>query len=425
MLGDKKVTRRDFVKGVAVGGSILVGSSLLGCAEKKPEPTPTPKPAETPKPTPTPPKEPIKIGVLGPLSGPFTPWGDPHLKGAQMAVEEINANGGVLGRPIELVVRDTKNNPSESTTSFEELVYQEKVVAVIGPVSSDVGMATSRKADELKVPLFLHMAGSEKILTKDSRYTFRTALSPAPVLMQALAEYIKTKGYTRIGAVVADYGWGHAVKRGIEKYIATLPDVNVQIEVAPVKEADFTPYLRKMSDLDPELIIATSHPPGTAKIAKQGLELGLKANYIGPNFPKKIWESALGDKVTQGMLDFSAVDYESQEFIKLAEKYYEKYGEELDFAGTTGYVNIYHLAWAMEQAGSANPQDIANKIRNGTYKTPLFAYPLSYVEWGDLKEAREVIVTFKPGPPPYNPKAISHFEVEYITPPLTPPEPES
>ena len=414
MLRDGKITRRELVRRVAVGGSILAGLSILGCAEKKPSPTPTETPAG-----------PIKIGVLGPLSGPFTPWGGPHLNGAKMAIEEINANGGVMGRQLELVVRDTKNNPSESATAFEELVYQENVVAVIGPVSSDVAMATSRKAEELKVPLLLHMAGSDKILTKESRHTFRTALSPAPVLMQALAEYIKAKGFTRIGAIVADYAWGHSIKGGIEKYITTLPNVEVQIEVAPVKESDFTSYLRKMSALNPELVIATGHPPGTAKIAKQGLEIGLNAKYIGPNLPKKIWESALGDKVTQGMLDFSPVDYGSDAFVKLAEKYSQKYGEELDFAGVTGYVNIYHLAWAIEQAGSTDPHEIANAIRGGKFETPLFAYPLSYREWGDLKEAREVIVTFKPGAPPYYPDAISHMEVEYITPPLTPIEPEA
>lgn len=406
--------RREFIGTAAmIGGSVLLGSSIFGCTTQQPaQKTPTPKP-----------EKPIKIGFLGPLSGPFTPWGDGHLKGAKMAVEEINASGGVDGRKLELVVRDTKNNASEAATVFEELVFQEGVVAVIGPVSSDIGLATSRKAEELNVPLLLHMAGSDKILTKSSRYTFRTALVAGPLLMQALAEYIKDKGFTRIGAIIADYAWGHSIEGGIKKYIETLPGVEVRMEVAPVKESDFTPYLRKMQDLNPELVIATGHPPGTAKIARQGIELGFNAKYIGPNIPKKVWEKILGEDVTKGMLDFTPVNYNSNEFQSFAQKFYEKYKEEVDFAGTTGYVNINHIVWAIKQANSAEPKDIANTIRGGSYNTPLFAFPLSYTSWGDQKEAREVIITFKPGAPPYGPDSISHAEVEFISPPIKPVEP--
>ncbi len=411
-----RMNRREFMGTAALfGGSVLFGSSIFGCTTQQPaEKTPTPAPK---------PEKPIKIGFLGPLSGPFTPWGDGHLKGAKMAVEEINANGGVGGRKLELVIRDTKNNASEAATVFEELVFQEGVIAVIGPVSSDVGLSTSRKAEELSVPLLLHMAGSDKILTKKSRYTFRTALVAGPLLMQALAEYIKDKGYTRIGAVIADYAWGHSIKGGIEKYIETLPGVELVMEVAPVKESDFTPYLRKMKDLNPELVIATGHPPGTAKIARQGIELGFNAKYIGPNIPKKAWEKILGEDVTKGMLDFTPVNYDADEFKSFAQKFYEKYNEEVDFAGTTGYVNVSHIVWAINKANSSEPDDIANTIRGGTYNNPLFAFPLSYTNWGDQKEAREVIITFKPGGPPYGPESISHAQIEFISPPIKPVEP--
>ena len=419
----KPVTRRDFVKGVAVGGSLIIGSSLLGCAEKKPTPTPTP--GETPKPTPTAPKKPIKIGALEPLSGPFASWGDPHLKGLKMAVEEINSAGGVLGTKLEVVERDTKNNPSEAATTVEELAYQEGVVAITGIVSSGVGLATGKKAEEVKVPLFLHMAGSDAILTKNSRYTFRTALSPAPALMQAFAEFIKNQGFKRVGAVIADYAWGHACEKAINKYIVPLEGVEVHMEVAPVKETDFTSYLRKLQEFNPEFIIATSHPPGTAKIVKQGMELGLNAKYIGPNFSKKIWESAIGEKLTQGVLDISPVNYEHPAFTELGKKFVAKYNEDLDFAGVTGYVNAYQIADAIKRANSSDPKDVATAIRTGSFKMDPFAYPLSYTEWGDLKEAREVIVSFAKGGPSFYPSALTHFKVEFITPPLTPPEPSA
>ncbi len=416
-----KIRRRDLVKGAIISGSFLLGTSIFGCAEKKSTPAPT-KPAETPKSSP---KEPIKIGFLGPLSGPFTPWGESHLNGAQMAVDEINASGGVLERPVELVIRDTKGKPNEATILFEELVYQEKVSAIVGPVPSDVGLAVAKKADELKVPVLLHKAASDKILTKNSRYTFRTAELPASTLLQGFAEYVKSMGFSKIGAIVADYAWGHAIKEGIEKYIATIPGIQVRIEVAPVRESDFSSYLRKLGEIDPELIIATGHPPGTSKITKQGIELGLKARYLGIALPKKALESALGDKVTEGFLTHATVNFEAQEFTKLAEKFASKYGGELDFESTTGYVNVNHVAWAINQAGSGNPDDVANAIRNGSYETPLFVYPFAYTDWGDLKEMKVVIISFKPGAPQYYPEALSHVEIEFISPPLYPQEPQA
>ena len=417
----KPVTRRDFVKGVAVGGSLIIGSSLLGCAEKKPTPTPTP--GETPKPTPTAPKKPIKIGFLGPLSGPFVPWGTPHLKGAQMAVEEINQNGGVMGTQVELVARDTKNNPSESATAFEELVYDEGVIAVIGPVSSDVCISIARKAEELKVPLLLHMGGAEEILTKNSRYTFRTTFPPPTVLLRVFADYIENKGIKRVAAIVADYAWGHTFKELAEKYIKPLPEVELRIEVAPVRESNFTPYLRKFVDFDPELILATGHPPGTPKIAKQGMEIGLKAKYVGPFFPKSVWETALGDLVTHGILDLSQTNYESDAFKKFAERFAEKYNMDVDFAPVAGYVNVHHIAWAIKQADSIEPEKIANSIREGEYVHPLYAYPLSYTEWGDVRGQRVILATFKSGAPFYYQNAISHYEIEYISPPISPTQP--
>jgi len=149
----------------------------------------------------------IKIGYLSSLSGPFTPWGILVRDGMKLAVAEVNAAGGVAGRPLELVERDDRNNPSEAVTAFQYMIEREDVVAVGGIISSDVGLAVSREAEVRKVPLFLTMSGSDAILTKESRYTFRTCLPAAPMNMGYIAGLIQERKYTRIGAIVADYAW--------------------------------------------------------------------------------------------------------------------------------------------------------------------------------------------------------------------------
>jgi len=398
---------------------LVVAVVLAGCAQQPAQEKAPAAPEGTA--TPAPSKKPIKIGVLAPLSGPFSQYGSPYLKGAQFAVEEINKKGGVMGRPIELVVRDTKNNPSEAATAFEELVYTEGVVAVMGPVSSDIGLATSRKAEELQVPLILNLAVTDKIHKKSNRYTFRTNPA-APLWIIALSEYIKEKDYKRIGVIVADYSFGHSIKEAVEKYIATIPGVTVQIEVAPVRESDFTPYLRKMSDLNPEFMLVTGHPPGAKIIMKQALELGFQSNgYIGAALLEDEWVSALGESVTKGAMCFAGADYSSDEYKVVAEKYREKYGEYLNYQALTGYVNILHLAWALEKAGSDDPKKLADTIRNGKFETPLFVYPFEYTEWGDLKSAKLALEAFREGAPPgnINPGSFWHIETVYVSPSLS------
>jgi hypothetical protein len=132
----------------------------------------------------TPTGEPIRIGALTSLTGNFAPWGIQVQDGMQLAVDEINAEGGVDGRPLELVVSDDQSNAEEGISQLERLV-EDGVVGVGGIISSDVGLGTSQVAEESQVPLFLVKAGSQAILTRDSRYTFRTCLPAAPMVAGA------------------------------------------------------------------------------------------------------------------------------------------------------------------------------------------------------------------------------------------------
>ena len=169
----------------------------------------------------------------------------------------------------------------------------------------------SREAEALKVPVFLTMSGSHQILTKESRYTFRTCLPAAPMNMGYIAGLIKERGYKRVGVIVADYAWGHAIRQSVEKHIKPLPGVQMQIEVAPVPERDFTTYLRKLQAMNPELLIATGHPPGTT-ILRQAIELGMKGPIIGPWYPTEFTVERVGELMYGRFVDYSCADFESR-----------------------------------------------------------------------------------------------------------------
>jgi branched-chain amino acid transport system substrate-binding protein len=367
-------------------------------------------------------QQPIKIGYLSSLSGPFTPWGILVRDGMKLAVAEVNAAGGVAGRPLELVERDDRNNPSEAITAFQYMIEREGVIAVGGIISSDVGVAVSREAESRKVPLFLTMSGSDAILTKESRYTFRTCLPAAPMNMGYIAGLIQEKKYTRVGAIVADYAWGHAINDAIDATVKPLPGVKLQVEVAPVSERDFTPYLRKLQDLNPELLIATGHPPGSVTIARQAIELGIDGQITGPWYPTEFTPERGGELIFGRFVDYTCADFDSPDYQRLAAKFHSASNHLLDINGISGYAIVKILAQTITETKSTDPKALPDAVRAGRFVIPGYGWPLSYTDWGEMKEAAPLLYTYEKGSPPgdVNPGANWRTKVVFRSKPVQP-----
>lgn len=343
----------------------------------------------------------VKIAFLSSLSGPFAPWGVNARDGMKMGVAEVNAGGGILGRPMELVERDDRNSPAEAITAFRFLVEREGIVAAGGVISSDVALAAAREAETLRVPLFLTMAGSDAILARNSRYTFRTCLVAGPMYVQAIAEMVRYNRFGRVGAIVADYAWGHSIRQAFERYVNTIPGVRTQLEVAPVTVPDFTPFIRRLQGLDPQLVVAAGHPPGNPTIVRQMGELGLaSALVIGSVLPPEVMVARAGDAVYGRFQDYSCVDFQNPTWARLAAKYRADYKRYFDNSAFSGYVTVKMVADAAKRANTTNPQAVAEAVRKGRFVQAGYGWPLSYTEWGEMKEARPIIFVIERGEAP-------------------------
>ncbi|MFC7203252.1 ABC transporter substrate-binding protein [Haloferax namakaokahaiae] len=355
--------------------------------------------------------DPIVIGSLQPLSGPFTPWGNAHKAGLAFAVQEVNEDGGVLGRQLEIVESDTKSDAAAADSTFRRFVEQENAVATVGPVSSDVGIRTARTAQELEVPMLLHMSGSNETITPDTTYTFRVGLLPADTTMRAQASLVADAGYSKVGAIIGDYAWGRSVEEGIEEHF----DVDVAIEAAPVGASDFKSFIRKFPE-DIEMMVATGHPPGSLTIANQLNELGYSPDVItGPSFPPGVIAGALGNLAFEG--GFTHVhnsDPYSDEFAEVAQRFGEATGSQFDTHTAYGYVSGKMLAQAIEDAGSAEPTAIAEAIRSIKFDT-LFANPIEYTENGELKNQVQIYSKLTAEAPSYFPDGDFGFEEQFRT----------
>jgi len=370
----------------------------------------------------------IKIGALEPLTGPFATWGKKHLAGAQLAVKEINERGGILGAKLELVVYDDKNDAKEAIAAFQRMVEVDKVVAVMGPVSSGIGAALAPEANKAQVTLLLHMAGSHRILTLSNRYVFRTCLPAAPMNVAPVAEFIQQQGLKSVANIVASYEWGFATRDASERLIKTIQGITYQLEEAPQTERDFTTYLRKIEPIKPDVVITLGHPPGGPAIVKQALELGIKPKYfIGSYTPVDNWLAALGEDnlINSGLLEFSCINFDAPEYRQTAEKFYKEAGMWFDIHAATGYLNVYLIANAIEKTRSVDPVKIAEYIRTSRFEHPILAWPLRYTEWGEFAEARIVLYKFERGDPgAINPGAKWVPKVVFKSSPVEPYRPE-
>lgn len=363
----------------------------------------------------------IVIGGLQPYSGTFASYAEPYENGLQFAIDQINNDGGVLDRNLSFEGVDTETEPGEAVSIATQLVEQDGAVALVGPVSSDVGITAADTAEDLEVPLFLHTSGTHAALDKDSRYTYRVGLLPAPTCARAQAELIEEEGYETVGAIIADYAWGRAFEAGIEEFFPG--DIDLQMAVAPADENDFTPYLRDLpTDLD--VMLGTGHPPGLNDMYSQMLELGIQPDlFTAAVDPPEVNFNALGEDVTQSFAHIHQPDVYSNEYQEVAQAFYDETG---GFFGTTqavGYVTAQLIAEGIQQAGSDDPVEISDAVRETEFDT-IFAEPIQYTEWGELDQQVQTFSQFETEAPEYYPDGAFRLTETYRTDPLDPYDPE-
>ena len=188
----------------------------------------------------------IKIGYPVILSGPGALIGEPSLKGAQMFVEEINAKGGVLGRKLELVVRDTKGNADEAVRVARDLILRENVDFLVGTLTSAEGPAVSPVAKENKI-VFVPVVKTDQLVTPANLhpYIFRTA-SNTTIEGRSAAEIMAKWGHVkRVATMSQDYAFGQDVTRAFVTHLKKLrPDIEIVDQQWPkLGEADYTPFI--------------------------------------------------------------------------------------------------------------------------------------------------------------------------------------
>jgi len=240
----------------------------------------------------------ITFGHLTPLTGFLGPLGAYGQMGVQLAVEEINAAGGVNGRKVNLIMEDSVN-PATASTKAERYIERDKAAVIIGEISSASALAISQVASRNKVAFFNTGGNSDALRGKDcNRFMFHVE--------GANTQYVKAVGQAmlrdglikgkKLFFLTADYAFGHDLSRVAKRFIAANGGEVIADELVPTDASDFSPYLLKVRQSRPDVVISNLAGNQITNFIKQYAEFGLQYPFGGFGFDTAVaWGAGKGN----------------------------------------------------------------------------------------------------------------------------------
>jgi branched-chain amino acid transport system substrate-binding protein len=342
-------------------------------------------------------QETIKIGEFGSLTGDNASYGISQNEGIQMAVEEINNSGGVLGKKIDLTVEDNQTKQGQTTTIVRKLISQDHVVALLGEVASSKTLEAAPVAQEAKIPLIATGATNPKV-TQVGDYVFRVCFIDdfqAVVIARFVLEKLHKTKVAFMTDVKQDYSVG--LTQFAKDYLQKNGGQIVKEQSYSSGDKDFRAQLTDIKSANPDVILVTGYYPEASLIIREARQLGIKAAFAGGDG----WDGAslipVGGKAIEGSYfsnHFSTED-NSPAVQQFAEKYKKKYNKVPDAFAALGYDSTNLLADAIKRAGSTDSE----KLRDAIASTKDFPGVTGKITINPERNANKsaVIITIKNG----------------------------
>lgn len=215
---------------------------------------------------------------------------------------------------------------------------------------------------------------------------------------------------------------GQSVRASLEEAVGGLDGVDLQLEVAPIGEQDFTTYLRRLQQFGPAVIVGTGHPPGNGPIVVQSADLGMDVPIAGAWTPFTLVMGGVGEAGYGRYADFSCADYSSDSYLELARRFVE--GTDQGFMeddAVAGYGIVQMVAEAVGEVGD-DPTAIAQYLHDNSFDLPGYSHTMAWTEWGELAESQPTFIIIEQMDPPegVNPDADWYPDVKFTSDPLEP-----
>jgi branched-chain amino acid transport system substrate-binding protein len=322
----------------------------------------------------------IKVGIVDTYTGPATTFTNDVLDGFKLAVERINAQGGVLGKKIEYTTRDEKFKPDIGLAMAKELILKEKVDILMGTINSATTLAISDFVKKEKVPFFVTFAKSEKIVgEKGHRYIFNMN-EHTEMAGRAAAIALAKKPYVKYWIAGDDYEYGHAIADAVWNNLKKLkPSVQKVGETWwKVGEADFTPYITQILAAKPDFIIVATGGSGMVNFQKAAKATGLSQKV--PFYQHTATELSVlapqGANAPEGV--YGTANYffyypdtaENRAFVADFKKAYNRNPR---IGALYGYMTAQFIAEGYKKAGKIDGEKLVSALEGMTLNSPVGA----------------------------------------------------
>ncbi len=314
----------------------------------------------------------IKIGAIFAVTGGASFLGAPEARTAEMVVEEINAGGGIDGRMIELIIKDSAANPEKAISFVKQLIEEDQVLAIIGPSTSGETMQIKDIAESYKVPL-VAAAAAEAIVDPVASYVFKTPQKDSYVAKWIFST-MQSMGIKRIGIVAANTGFGNAGKGQLEKYA---PDFGIEIAIAETYDraaTDLTALLTKLKAKNVDAVVNWSIVPAQSIVPKNMKQLGMDVplfqshGFGNTKYIEAAGAAAEGIIFPAGRLLVAEKlpdgNPQKETLVAYKKAYESKYGEDVSTFGGHAYDAIMLVVEAIKNADTVDREGVRNALES-------------------------------------------------------------
>jgi branched-chain amino acid transport system substrate-binding protein len=340
--------------------------------------------------------EPIKVGIILPLTGSQAKFGEIEKRSFEMAAEEINAAGGVKGSKLELLFEDDTGKPDVGRAAVEKLISRDKVAVITGGYASQVTAAATPVAQQLKVPFLVTTGSADEITEKGYEYVFR--INPtASEYFDPFESFLKKIGGVKTMALLYENtAFGQASSKDVD---ATAKRMGIDVAVKEGYQAgaiDFKPLLSKVKAANPDIIYMVSYVMDAALLMKQAKELDINPKLYaggGAGFTLPEFQNNAGPAAD---LVFSANLWTEDAPYKGAREYYNKfvakYKSETEYHGAEAYASLYVVADALKRAKTITPKEVRDALAATDMMTAFG--PVKFVSYGKKTQQNRLPHTF-------------------------------
>jgi len=318
-------------------------------------------------------KDPLRIGCPLPLTGPFAALAADMQRGAQLAEEQLNAKGGVMGRKVEVLFRDDQLKPAVGAQRTKELIENDKAQFIVGGLAAHVQMAINEQTKKSKV-LYISTSQSDEISAKPDGgpITFHEALNPT-ITCRVMGKWAAENLGKKWWIIYADYAWGKQCNMVLQETLKKSGGTLLGATPYPLGSAEFSAHLPKIQAAKPDVLMNVA--PGADNIAlhKQVISFGMKKNMKIAQ--PLLWISYLkegGAELYQDVHGAINWYWELQESIPTAKKFVDASMKKFNLPpgdyGAYSYSGVLEVARGVELAKSTDADAVANALRkNPTY----------------------------------------------------------